>query len=120
MVSFDKVCTSQLSLHHGSISKKLFKDTTLVYTQLVDVLNNLESVYLDLVGSKLWAGINATPKASLFKAALTHGDDANAMVLAAVKHMPADVKERALAAVKTLPWEEWFKLYATCHNCRGK
>jgi hypothetical protein len=91
-----------LALHPGSISQKLFKDTSL-HTQLVDGLNNLESVYLDLVGSKLWAGVNATPQASSFKADLANRDDANAMVLAAVKHMPADVKVHALAAVKTLP-----------------
>jgi hypothetical protein len=101
-VSFQEVCTSQLALRHGSISQKLFKDTSL-HTQLVDVLNDLESVYLDLVGSKLWAGVNATPQVSSFKAALATGDDANAVVLAAVKHMPADIKVRMLVAVKTLP-----------------
>jgi hypothetical protein len=118
-VSFNKVCTSQLALCHGSISQKLFNDTSL-HTQLVNILNDLESVYLDLVGSKLWAGVDAMLKASSFKAALANADDANAMVLAAVKHMPADIKERALVAVKTLPWEEWVKLYATCHHCGEK
>jgi hypothetical protein len=59
-VSFNEVCTSQLALRHGSISQKLFQDTSL-HTQHVDVRNNLESVYLDLVGGKLWAGVNATP-----------------------------------------------------------
>ena len=110
---------SQLALRCGIISQKLFKDTSL-HTQLINVLVNLESVYLDLVGGKLWAGVNATPQASSFKADLANRDDANAMVLAAVKHMPADVKEHALVAVKTLPWEEWVKLYATCHHCREK
>jgi hypothetical protein len=119
MVSFNKLCLSRLALRRGSISQKLFKDTSL-HTQLVNILNNLESVYLDLVGSKLWAGVNATPQASSFKAALAKGDDANAVVLAAVKHMPADVKVRALVAVKTLPWEEWVKLNATCHHCGEK
>ncbi len=97
-VSFNKVCTSQLALRCGIISQKLFKDTSL-HTQLINVLVNLESVYLDLVGGKLWAGVNATPQASSFKAALANGDDANAVVLAAVKHMPADVKVCMLAAV---------------------
>jgi hypothetical protein len=113
------MCTSQLALRCGSISKNLFKDTSL-HTQLVNILNDLEFVYLDLVGSKFGAGVNAMPQASSFKAALANGDDANAMVLAAVKHMPADVKERALVAVKTIPWEEWVKLYATCHHCVEK
>jgi hypothetical protein len=119
MVSFNKVFTSQLALRRGSISQKLFKDASL-HTHLVDVLSDLESVYLDWVCGKLWASVNATPQASLFKAALAHGDDANAVVLVTVKHMLADVKERALAAVKTLPWEELVKLYATCHHCGGK
>jgi hypothetical protein len=105
-VFFNKVCTSKLALRCGSISQKLFKDTSF-HTQLVDVLNDLESVYLDLVGGKLWAGVDATPQVSSFKAALANGDDANAVVFAAVKHMPADVKVHALAAVKTLHWEEW-------------
>ncbi len=73
-----------------------------------------------MVGGKLWAGVNATPQASSFKATLANGDDANTVVLAAIKHKPADVKVRALAAVKTLPWEEWVKLYAMCHRCREK
>ncbi len=108
MVSFNKVCTGQLALHCGSISQKLFKDTSL-HTQLVDILNDLESIHLDFVGGKLWAGVNAMPQASLFKAALANGDDAGAVVLDAVnvKHMPVDIKEHTLAAVKSLPWEEW-------------
>jgi hypothetical protein len=57
--SFNKVCTSQLALCCGSISQKLFKDTSL-HIQLVNILNNLESLYLDLVGGKLWVGVNAT------------------------------------------------------------
>ncbi len=119
MVSFNEVCTSYLALSCGSVSQKLFKDTS-QHTQLVNVLNDLESVYLDLVGGKLWAGVNATPQASSFKATLSNGNDANSMVLATVKHMSADVKIRALAAVKILPWEEWVNLYATCHHCGEK
>jgi hypothetical protein len=119
MIFFNEVCTSQLALHCGSIFQNLFKDTSL-HTQLFDVLNDLESVYLDLMGGKLWAGVNATPQASSLKAALANGGDANAVMLAAVKHMPADIKVRALAAVKTLPWEEWVQLYATCHHCGEK
>jgi hypothetical protein len=119
MVSFNKVCMSQLALCHGSNYQTLFKDNSL-HTQLVDILNNLESVGFDLVGSKLWAGVNATPQASSFKAALTNRDDANAVVLVAAKHMPADVKECVLVAVKILPWEEWVKLYATCRHCGEK
>ncbi len=110
---------SQSALHCGSISQKFFKETSL-HTQLVDILNDLESVYLDLVGGKLWAGVNATPQASSFMAVLANGDDANMVVLAVVKHMPANVKEHMLVAVKTLSWEEGVKLYATCHHCGDK
>ena len=61
------------------------------------------------------------PQASSFKAALTNGDETNGMVLVAVKHMSEDKKGRVLTAVKTLltlPWDEWVKLYTTCHHCR--
>ena len=49
---FNEVCTNQLALHRGSISQTLFKNVSL-HTQLVDALNDLEPVYLDLVGGKL-------------------------------------------------------------------
>jgi len=60
------------------------------------------------------------PQTSLFKAALANGDDTYTMVLAAVKHMPADDKVCRFTAIKTLPWEEWVKLYATCHHSGEK
>jgi hypothetical protein len=110
-ISFNEVCTSQLALRHGSISQILFKNASL-HTQLIDVLNDLESAFLDLAGGKLWAGVNATPHTSLFKATLNNDNDTTGVVLAAVKNMPADKKARALAAVKILPWDEWVKLYA--------
>ncbi len=64
--------------------------------------------------------VTPMPQTSLFKAALANGDDTHTMVFAAVKHMPADEKARALTAVKTLPWEEWVNVYATCHHCGEK
>ena len=118
-IFFNKVCTSQLALRCGSIYQILFKNASL-HTQLIDVLNDLESAFLDLARGKLWAGVNATPHTSSFKAALTNDDDTNSVVLAAVKNMPADEKAHALAAVKTLPWDEWVKLYAKCHYCGKK
>ena len=68
----------------------------------------------------MWAGVTPMPQTSLFKATLANGDDTYTMVLAAVKNMPAEVKACALAAVKTLPWEEWVEVYAICHHCREK
>jgi hypothetical protein len=44
-------------------------------SQLNDVLNNLETTYLDLVGGKLWAGVIASPTNSSFVAGSTNDDD---------------------------------------------
>ncbi len=49
--SFNKFCTSQIALHCGSFYDKLMSNNSL-QTQLNDVLNDLESTYLDLVGAK--------------------------------------------------------------------
>ncbi len=114
-ISFNEVCTSQLTLRCGSISQILFKNASL-HTQLIDVHNDLESAFLDLARGKLWTGVNATPHTSSCKAALNNDDDTNGVVLAAVKNMPADEKARVLAAVKILPWDEWVKVYAKCHH----
>jgi hypothetical protein len=43
------------------------KDTSLP-NQLNDVLYNLETIYLDLVGEKLWEGVIASPTRSSFLA----------------------------------------------------
>ncbi len=118
-ISFKKVYTSRLALRCGSISQILFKNAS-IHTQLIDVLNDLESAFLDLGGGKLLAGVNATPHTSSFKAALNNDNDTNGVVLVAVKNMPTDEKDRVLAAVKTLPWNEWVKLYAKCHHCGEK
>ncbi len=51
--SFNKFCTSQIALRCGSFYDKLMSNNFL-QTQLNNVLNDLESTYLDLVGSKQW------------------------------------------------------------------
>jgi hypothetical protein len=73
--------------------------------QLNNVLNDLKTSYLDLVGGKLWAGVNS-PQGSAFIA----GSGYNY----AVQHA------QAMAATKNMPWEEWVKLYAKCHHCGEK
>ncbi len=75
-------------------------------TQLNNVLNDLESTYLDLVGGKVWAGFNASPTKSLFVAGSTNDDEIT------------DTK--ALAALKKILFDEWAKLHAVCHHCSEK
>jgi hypothetical protein len=50
--SFNEFCTSQIALCCGSSYDKLMSNNSL-QTQLNNVLNDLESTYLDLVGGKL-------------------------------------------------------------------
>jgi hypothetical protein len=70
--SFNEFCTSQIALRRGSFYDKLMSYNSL-QTQLNDVLNDLKSTYLDLVGGKLWAGVNASPTKSSFVAGSTEG-----------------------------------------------
>jgi hypothetical protein len=75
-------------------------------TQLNDVLNDLESTYLGLVGGKLWAGVNASPTKSSFVACSTKNDE---------------IKDaKALAALKKILFDEWAKLHAVCRHCGEK
>ena len=73
-------------------------------TQLIDVLNDLENTYLELVGGKQWHGIGhaGMNQGSSF---LTSKDDDDA---------------RALAAKLWIPWDEWVKINGVCHYCREK
>jgi hypothetical protein len=80
--SFNEFCTSQIALCHDSFYDKLMSKNSL-QIQLNNVLNDLESTYLDLVGGKLWAGANASPTKSSFVAGSTNNDeikDATALV----------------------------------------
>jgi hypothetical protein len=49
---FNEFCTSQIALRHGSFYQTLMKNTSL-QNQLNDILNDLETSYLNLVGGKL-------------------------------------------------------------------
>ncbi len=77
--------------------------STSLQQQLHHVLNNLEATYLDLVGSKLWAGITASPHNSSFVTGTANNDETT--------------QACAMAAMKNLPWDEWVKKYAKCHRC---
>jgi hypothetical protein len=103
--SFNEFCTSQIALHCGSFNRTLMKNTSL-QNQLNNVLNDLETSYLDLVGRKLWAGINSSPQGSAFIAGSGYNYE--------VEHA------QAMAAMNNMPWEEWVKLYAKCHHCGEK
>jgi hypothetical protein len=102
---FNKFCASQIALRRGSFHRTLMKNTSL-QNQLNNVLNDLETSYLDLVGEKLWAGINSSPQGSAFIAGSGSKDK--------VEHA------QAMAAMKNIPWDEWVKLYAKCHHCGEK
>ncbi len=95
--SFNKFCTSQIAMRRGSFYDKLMHSSSL-QTQLNDILNDLKATYLDLVGGKLWAGVTASPTKAAFVVDYS----------------------LALALKKKLPFEEWAKLYAECHECGAK
>jgi len=50
--SFNEVCASQIALRRGSLLQDIIKHT-LLYTQLVSVLTDLENSYLELIGGQL-------------------------------------------------------------------
>ncbi len=103
--SFNEFCASQIALRRESFYQTLMKNTSL-QNQLNNVLNNLKTSYLDLVGGKLWAGVNSSPQGSAFIAGSGYKDK--------VEHA------QAMAAMKNMPWDEWVKLYAKCHHCGEK
>jgi hypothetical protein len=102
---FNNFCASQTALHGGTFYRTLMKNTSLT-NQLNDILNNLETSYLDLVGGKLWEGVIASPTRSSFVANYNNNEEIK--------------KVMAMAAIKKLPFDEWVKLHATCHHCGEK
>ncbi len=98
-------CASQIALHRGTFYRTLMKNTSFL-NQLNDVLNNLDTSYLDLVGGKLWGGVIASPTKSSFLANYNDNEEIN--------------KAMAMTAMKKLPFAEWVKLHATCHHCGEK
>ena len=97
--SFNDVCSSQIAMRRTSLYKNILKNTSL-HTQLIDVLNDLENSYLELIGGKKWDGVGHSGQNqynSVFK------------------------NERNERLQKTLrggmPWDEWVKQYARCDHC---
>jgi hypothetical protein len=103
--SFNEFCTSQIAMQRGSFYDKLMHSNSL-QTHLNDVLHDLKATYLDLVSGKLWAGITASPTKAAFVVDYSLKEEID--------------EARALAPKKKLPFEEWAKLYAECHECGVK
>jgi hypothetical protein len=94
--SFNNVCSSQVAMRRISFYKDVLKRSSL-HTQLIEVLDNLENTYLELVGGKKWEGVGhpgLTKHNSVFKG------------------------ERSPKMLRTgMPWDEWVKKYAKCNHC---
>jgi hypothetical protein len=54
--SFNDVCSSQIAMRRISLHKDILKSSSL-HTQLIDVLNDLENAYHELIGGKKWEGV---------------------------------------------------------------
>jgi hypothetical protein len=101
--AFNDVCSSQIAMRHTSFYKEVMKNTSLQF-QLVDVLNDLENTYLELVGGKQWQGIGHT--------GMNQGSSFCTTEEEKEAHM--------LAAMNKVPWDKWVKMNAVCHHCCEK
>jgi hypothetical protein len=97
--TFNDVGSSQIAMRHATFYKDAMKNISF-QNQLVDILNDLENNYLELVGGKQWHGIGHVGSSFL-----TSHDDNDA---------------RALAAKLRIPWDEWVKIHGVCHYCHEK
>jgi hypothetical protein len=96
--SFNDFCSSQIALRRGCSYTNIMKGKSL-QSELCNLLDDIETTYLDLVGGNKWDGIIASPVQSSFISNGPHDD--------------GDEREaRALAAKSNIPWNEWVKLYA--------
>jgi hypothetical protein len=90
-------------MRRASFYKEAIKNTSF-QSQLVDVLNNLENTYLELVGGKQWQEIG--------HAGMDQGSSF---------YTKEEEKEaRVLATMNRVPWQEWVKTHAVCHHCGEK
>jgi hypothetical protein len=86
-------------MRQASFYKEAIKNTSL-QSQLVDILNNLENTYLELVGGKQWQGIG--------HAGMDRGSS--------FYTIEEEKEARVLAATSRVPWEEWVKTHAVCYH----
>ena len=96
--SFTEFCASQIALRRSSLAQDIVRNT-LLYSQLVSVLTNLENSYLELIGGNLWAGVGHP------------GLDQHGSSFVVTK------ENKAKALRDGMPWEEWVRKYAKCNHC---
>jgi hypothetical protein len=95
--SFNDMCSSQVATRQISFYKEILKSSSL-HKQLVDVLNDLENAYLELIGGKKWKGVGhlgQTQHNSVFKG----------------ESSPKTLRSG-------MPWNEWVKKYSICDHCK--
>ena len=98
--SFNDLCSSQIALRRGSLMQSLIKAMPL-YSQLLDVLGDLETTYLELIGGQKWEGISARPHESSFTAEMDKTKDKKTLQ-------------------SGMSWDAWVKEYAECDHCGQK
>ena len=98
--SFNDVCASQLALRRGSLVQTFVKTTTL-YSQLVDLLGDLETTYLELVGGQQWEGLAPSHHVASFKAV-------------------TDKKYDKKNLRGKMSWDDWVRKHAVCVHCGDK
>ena len=101
--AFNDVCSSQIAMRRATFYKEAMKNISL-QNQLVDVLNDLENTYLELVGGKQWHGIGHAGMDQGSSFLTSHDND----------------EARALAAKLRIPWDDWVKIHGVCHYCHEK
>jgi hypothetical protein len=90
-------------MRRASFYKEVMKNTSL-QIQLIDVLNDLENTYLELVGGKQWQGIG--------HAGMNQGSS--------FCTTEEEKEARVLAATNKVPWDKRVKNNAICHHCSEK
>jgi len=90
-------------MRRATFYKEAMKNISL-QNQLVDVLNDLENTYLELVGGKQWHGIGHAGMDQGSSFLTSHDND----------------EARALAAKLRIPWDDWVKIHCVCHYCHEK
>lgn len=98
--AFNDLCSSQIALRRGSLMHSLIK-TTPLHSQLLDVLGDLETTYLELIGGQKWEGISARPHEASFKAEVDKFKDKKTLR-------------------NGMSWDAWVKEYAKCDHCGQK
>jgi hypothetical protein len=106
--SFNQVCLTKKAMRSDSIYASL-QDKLSLRNQVLDMLDELEQKYQQLITSKKWEGVGLIGMAqdkSMFNASLGDNEEDYFGYAAYVKQ----------AKLKWLPYKEWAKAQ-TCHHC---